>query len=405
MRYALTLFALAVLASVLVARGADAQGAGAFASIGETQDALREALRQQRLAQQRSRQLETAAASTTEQVEKTRREAAVLASRLQETEAALAAAGARIALVDRQYAGIRSRLAERQRPLIGLTAALQNFTRRPLVFAVLRPGSLQDAVYTRAIFATALPEVERRTTGLRAELNEARALREEALEARNALARLDGQLEERQKQLAALESRQQLEQRQAAGAADRESERVLALAEQARDLDSLIGELDRAGGLREELAALAGPIPRPARPARSVVAEASPAPASVSSARPPAGYRLPVTGRVLAGFGAPVGGGTSKGLVLGPPQGAVVIAPAEGRVAFSGPYRGYGRIVIIEHAGGWTSLVTGLARSDVVVGEQLVAGAPLGVAPRSGPRVTLELRHDGEPVNPLPFIG
>jgi septal ring factor EnvC (AmiA/AmiB activator) len=125
----------------------------------------------------------------------------------------------------------------------------------------------------------------------------------------------------------------------------------------------------------------------------------------VSSARPPAGYRLPVTGRVLAGFGAPVGGGTSKGLVLGPPQGAVVIAPAEGRVAFSGPYRGYGRIVIIEHAGGWTSLVTGLARSDVVVGEQLVAGAPLGVAPRSGPRVTLELRHDGEPVNPLPFIG
>jgi septal ring factor EnvC (AmiA/AmiB activator) len=74
-------------------------------------------------------------------------------------------------------------------------------------------------------------------------------------------------------------------------------------------------------------------------------------------------------------------------------------------VAFAGPYRGYGRIVIIEHPGGWTSLVTGLARTDVEVGEPLVAGAPLGVAAASGPEVMLELRRDGQPVNPLRYVG
>ncbi|MGC1270988.1 MAG: peptidoglycan DD-metalloendopeptidase family protein, partial [Croceibacterium sp.] len=81
------------------------------------------------------------------------------------------------------------------------------------------------------------------------------------------------------------------------------------------------------------------------------------------------------------------------------------VAPAPGRVAFAGPYRGYGRIVILEHAGGWTSLVTGLARTDVQVGDQLVGGAPLGIAGRSSPVVTLELRRLGEPVDPLPFVG
>jgi hypothetical protein len=79
--------------------------------------------------------------------------------------------------------------------------------------------------------------------------------------------------------------------------------------------------------------------------------------------------------------------------------------PAAGRVAFAGPYRGYGRIVIIEHPGGWTSLVTGLARVDARVGEMLVGGAPLGIAGQRRPTVALELRRAGEPVNPLRYLG
>ena len=92
-------------------------------------------------------------------------------------------------------------------------------------------------------------------------------------------------------------------------------------------------------------------------------------------------------------------------MTLAPRPGAQVVAPAAGRVVFAGPYRGYGRIVIIEHAGGWTSLVTGLARTDVLVGETLVAGAPLGIAAQTDPQVTVELRGDAGPVNPLRFVG
>ncbi|MBA3054230.1 MAG: peptidoglycan DD-metalloendopeptidase family protein, partial [Sphingomonadales bacterium] len=83
--------------------------------------------------------------------------------------------------------------------------------------------------------------------------------------------------------------------------------------------------------------------------------------------------------------------------------GAQAIAPGPGRVAFAGPYRGFGQIAIIDHGDGWTSLVTGLARLDVRVGQNLVAGSPLGRAGPGRPVIGLELRREGEPVNPLDF--
>ena len=60
--------------------------------------------------------------------------------------------------------------------------------------------------------------------------------------------------------------------------------------------------------------------------------------------------------------------------------------------------------MIIEHDGGWTSLVTGLARVDVHVGDRLIGGAPLGIAAPVRPAISLELRRDNDPVNPLQYL-
>lgn len=124
--------------------------------------------------------------------------------------------------------------------------------------------------------------------------------------------------------------------------------------------------------------------------------------ASISAPLP---YLLPATGRLVTGFGAPQGSGVSRGLTLAPREAAQLVAPAQGRIVFAGPYRGFGEIVIIEHTGGWTSLVTGLARIDVRVGDEVIAGSPIGTAGETRPQIGLELRHDGEPVNPLDHSG
>lgn len=408
---------LAILVCMAAATGAAAvsplpvqqSGLPPYANLAETRAAMRIALQQRQVAEARSIRLERDAAAARGAAERTARQAAALAARVQQAEAGIAAAEARIALIDRERASLREQLGHEQGPLVRLTAALQQIARRPVALSLLRPGTIEDVARTRALLASAMPQVEARTAALRGRIARSEVLREQARQAAAVLASEQTQRAGRQRDLAALETRQRLASRQAIGTADREAERALALAEQARDLDALVGELGRASSLRAQLAALPGPLLRPSVPGQAAPQQVATA-AAVADTDPMAGaaprpYLLPVLGRMVGGFGSPRAGGLSKGLSLAPAAGAQVVAPAAGRVAYAGPYRGYGRIVIVEHAGGWTSLITGLARADVRVGQQLVGGAPLGVAPRAQPVVTMELRRQGEPVDPLRYIG
>ncbi|OZA94102.1 MAG: metalloendopeptidase [Erythrobacter sp. 34-65-8] len=376
-----------------------AQRDAAFVQPAETRAALARAQAQAAEAERRSVRLEREARAATEAAEKTAREAAALAARIQQAEAGIDAAEARLSLIDGQRGQLERRLAERREPLLRLTAALQKLARRPVALSALRPGSLRETVYLSAMLETTMPEVRRRTSALRAEIDRGRRLEREARQALAALRTNEDELADRRQRLAALETRQRLASRQANSASARESERALAMAEEARDLDALVEQLDEAAGLRADLAALPGPVLRPAQPRIAEVGETAP---SALSTGAPEGYQLPVSGRTVTGFDSVLGTGlVSKGIAIAPRSGAQVVTPAGGRVAFAGPYRGYGRIVIVEHDGGWVSLVTGLARTDVAVGDMLVGGAPLGVAGAGTPLINLELRRNGKPVNPL----
>lgn len=383
----------------------EAQPHNQFVSGRDAQGALRRAELDLRSARDRAEVLEGEAQRAGFAADRATREAAALAARIQQAEAGITAAEARLALIQEQQAVLDLRLAERRGPLMRLTAALQRLARRPLALSALRSGSLTEAVYLRALLATTLPEVERRTRSLRAELADSRRLAGEAGQALLDLEQTEAQLTGRRQQLATFAANQRLASQEAANAARREGERAFALAEETRSLDELVGELDRAGRLRAQLAALPGPILRPPRPGASqVMAGGMPSPA-VAAAGPIRGYALPVAGQAVTGFGAAGEAGLrEQGITFAPRPAAAVVAPAPGRVAFAGPYRGFGRIVIIEHADGWSSVITGLARTDATVGQDLVGGTLLGYAPTRDPRITLELRRDGTPVNPLEFV-
>jgi murein hydrolase activator len=391
------------LAAAALGAGLAAQSPLAFDDANDARAALVTAQAQGTAASRRAAELEAAASSATQAADRTAHEAAGLAARVQQAEAAIAGNEARIRLIAGEQTALRTSLAERERPVVRLTGALQRIARRPMALSLLRPGSLQDTTHLRALLETMLPEVERRTAALKQDIARSHVLQQRAEATRATLRNEQVELDRRRQSLAALETGQRLASREASGVADREAERALALAEQSRDLGALASRLGEAGALRAQLAALPGPVQRPARPDLAQVVD--PATASASPSEMPsglAGYMLPVDGRLVAGFGEVKPGiPASRGIALAPRGAAQAVAPAAGRVVFAGPYRGYGAIVIIEHAGGWTSLITGLAQLSVRVGDDLVSGSPLGTAAPVRPVLTVELRRNGEPVNPL----
>ena len=390
------LLALAACAAMLVALPGSAAPARPVDLLEQERTALARALADAKAAARRSAALERQADVAVADADKARAQARMVASKVQQAEAEIAAAEARVTIIATLQRAQKARLAARQQPLARLTAALQSMARRPTVLALVQPGSIDDLVRVRAVLATTLPRVEAETAELRKDIARSRDLAKQAMRAATLQKESRRQLAYRRAELARLEARSRARSRALASTSRLEEERALGLSERARDLDSLVGDLEQSATLRQRLAALEGPVLRPPRPQASQVVENAAPPAS--SVRP--AYRLPTPGAIVTGFGEVAATGVrSRGLTLATRPSAQLIAPADGRIAFAGSYRGFGQIIIIEHVGGWTSLITGLARTNVKVGERVAQGDPIGRAAENRPRITVELRRNGRPID------
>ncbi len=374
-------FAIAALATA----AAPAQTPG----LGDERTALMTAKQAAAEAETRAAELNQAAAQAGSEAERARVQAAALGLQVQAAKADIAAAHARIALIGSLQDIERGRIAEKQGPTLHLVAALQTMTLRPTALVVAQPGSLADMVHVRLLLADTLPVIRARTADLHADLDRQTQLRADAERAMKALAASRALLAQRQQALAVSEATAiRRSQRLADQAAD-EQQRAIGLGEEARDIADRLQRLTNAGDVRARLAHLPGPSPRPSG-ADDALPDRNGAPR----------YRLPVSGEVATGFGEVSPAGVrARGLTLVPEAGAKVAAPAAGTVRFAGPFRSYGRIVILSHGGGWTTTVTGLDSLAIKAGERVEQGDILGRAGADAPHVTAEIRRDNRPID------
>jgi septal ring factor EnvC (AmiA/AmiB activator) len=139
---------------------------------------------------------------------------------------------------------------------------------------------------------------------------------------------------------------------------------------------------------------------------RSLAALSSPDKPRIRVPASRTGY-LPVPGRIIHRFRALTGGTRSDGITIRSGPGATVTASRGGIVVFAGPFKGLGNLLIIEHRDAYHLLLAGLARIDAAVGENVLAGEPVGTMSATGPAAPtlyLELRRKGQPVNPTPWL-
>ncbi len=207
---------------------------------------------------------------------------------------------------------------------------------------------------------------------------------------------------------AASERREQaarrLEQRLASLDDERGTKRALldsVRRDRARERAALV-ELEAAARALEETLARLGDAP-----------EALPVPTGaafeVLRGRLPAPVDAPVVrsfGRVVdAEFHTQV---FRNGVDFGAGAGAPVRAVAPGRVRFAGWFRGYGRIVILDHGGSYFTVSGHLDRIDVEVGQAVDERDPIGTVGESGslsgPRLYFEIRAGSEAVDPAAWL-
>jgi murein DD-endopeptidase MepM/ murein hydrolase activator NlpD len=169
-------------------------------------------------------------------------------------------------------------------------------------------------------------------------------------------------------------------------------------------VDGAFGPLTRAAVLR-------------AQRARGLSVDGLAGPQTISSLRgrrsaaaAPGGFLRPVPGRVGDGFGAPrPGGRRHQGVDFPVAYGTRIGAAAPGTTIFAARnYGGYGNLVVIQHAAGYTTWYAHLARITSWVGERVRGGTRIGYVGSTGystgPHLHFEVRRYNTPVNPAPLL-
>ena len=151
------------------------------------------------------------------------------------------------------------------------------------------------------------------------------------------------------------------------------------------------------------------PVRRP-RPAPWPAASRPLPPASIAGPPPALAGALawPVEAPVTSGFGRR-DGYPHEGIDLGVPDGTAVRAAAAGQVVVAGErLSGYGRLLVVDHGDGLSTVYAHNSELVVAEGDSVNRGQIIAMSGHTGrvtaPHLHFEVRRDGEAVDPLPYL-
>ncbi|HYC97497.1 murein hydrolase activator EnvC family protein [Brevundimonas sp.] len=351
---------LLVLTALPVAAAAPQPGPGA-GEIGRLQAEFRDE-------RARARSLRAEAADAGARTARLERELASLGSDVTAGDRTIAAQRARLRSLSEREAVLVAQLSRARGRQARLLSALQMMSRRPPPPLLVPADKAVDTVRAAILMKAIAPELQARVRPLadrQAEINRVR-------------------------RLAALGSEALFTAESAEG--DRRAQAEARLARQTRQrsiLEAEAGTAERAVlALETRLRALGGRVP------------AADADAGTATAPSPAGRdRLtpPVETAPSIRFGRNSSGWRWRGDRI------EARSPAAGRVIWTGPLRGWGRVIILDLGPGWRAVISGLDEVSVETGARVADGQTLGRSGADG-EIGFELRRDERPIDPAPWL-
>jgi septal ring factor EnvC (AmiA/AmiB activator) len=324
---------------------------------------------------------------------------------LRATEDHTARITARLAALDQamtQADATRAHDAASIRPLIPVMLRLALHPTASLLGSGRDLGSaVQGALVMRGLTR----EINQRATALRAVIAQDRALRAQVATQQAALQTAIASQKAARDQLQTAITAAQTAQQAASEIQARARRAAAAHAAQARSLGGLIARLQAAQ--RRAAARAAAARIKPFTSNNNAPNRNTP------NKNTPGDLRgAPVAGRLVRQFGDQTMAGPALGDTFATAPAAMVSASCAGRVAFARRFQSYGKLMILSCSDGNDFVIAGVHRFIVHVGQKIVPGQPIAAMAAHGneganaPKLYVELRHDGKPVNPaLGFAG
>ncbi len=175
---------------------------------------------------------------------------------------------------------------------------------------------------------------------------------------------------------------------------------------------SAVGSISAARRTDKGMAALTlGKKPVKAGKSRSELASATgrkaalPAPPPRSSGR----FAWPVHGALISRYGPKTGGLYNDGINIAAAPGTPVLAAENGVVAYAGnEIRGFGNLVLVRHAGGWSTAYAHNSRILVKRGDRVAKGQMIARVGRTGsvdkPQLNFQIRKGTRAFDPLEYL-
>ena len=344
-----------------------------------------------------------------------------IASRVRGVETRIDDAEGRLRPLDLREREIRTSLDSRRGEIAEVLAALQRAGRRAPPALLVRPEDALQSLRTAMLLGSVVPDMRARAEKLVADLGELVTLRKAISTERDQLALDRDKLKEEQTRLSSFTGERQRQLAAVEKDIDAENARAVALARQVDSLQGLVAKMEQESKAAAKATQTANLQGAPAdlangKPNVEALKNAGRMAPAIAFASAKGLLALPVNGVRLRNYGVPDGvGGAEKGISVAARAGAQVTTPCDGWVVYSGPFRSYGQLLILNAGGGYHILIAGMERISVNIGQFVLAGEPIAMmgstsrmasvlaANASQPVLYIEFRKDGTPIDPGPW--
>lgn len=327
------------------------------------------------------------------------------ADQLQRTEDDIASTRKRLQGLVGSENRLRQSLRRRHGEVVEILAVLQRIGRRPPPVLLAQPedalGAIRGSIMANAMLAPMRIEARALTSDIQELVGLRKSIEAQQAALETALAKLG----EERTRIDLLVAARQRQQEAASADLAREREAAQRLASEAGSLSQLVASLDRRR-IAMENASKNPPVVNASVSGAAGRAIEEHAVRGIPFGRSRGLVSRPVSGHVKLDYGqADEFGTVSNGVVFVTSAAARVVAPADGRIVYSGVYRSYGPMMILDVGDGYHIVLAGLGRIDVEIGQRVAAGEPIAVMGNASDKARLyvEFRNDGVTVDPQPW--